>query len=170
MERDPQYQHLGFDMANRGHTTSYNKARYSMGRAYRGTLKPSSLIRQLLTLKISTGVASILVKVRQDLPLLAYIRLQMATPSQSQTTGHGHRRLTSRPSRRMTRSVMVLERWPCIAVAFRYPSRSRSGWMPSFFSWALSSRRPSASDSSQSICLACAEDKAARHELLSLQH
>ena len=26
---------------------------------------------------------------------------------------------TSRPSRRMTRRVIVLERWPCMAVAFR---------------------------------------------------
>ena len=40
--------------------------------------------------------------------------------------------------------VMGLERCPCRAAAFWKPSRSGSGWMPSFLSRALSSRKSSA--------------------------
>ena len=40
--------------------------------------------------------------------------------------------------------VMGLERCPCKAAAFWKPSRSGSGWMPSFLSRVLSSRKSSA--------------------------
>lgn len=66
--------------------------------------------------------------------------------------------------------VMGLERCPCRAAAFWKPSRSGSGWMPSFLSRALSSRKSSAPSLTMQNCKTIPDTAKACQKQHRMQH